>query len=127
VVDRDGSHLRLLVRHGAWPAWSPAGSRIAYRDGCGIQLMTPTGARVTPLSPRVRFLSTPELGACNGLGIRGVPSWSPDGKEIAMSKINSVYVMKADGSDLRLRASGIPGLVNARPVRAAWQARPTSG
>jgi len=127
MVNRNGSHLRLLVRKGAWPAWSPAGSRIAYRDRCGIQLITPTGARVTPLSPRVRFSSTPESGACNGLGIRGIPSWSPDGKEIAVSKTHSVYVMKADGSDLRLRASGIPGLVNDRPVRAAWQARPTSG
>src|SRR4029077_8753301 len=127
MVNRNGSPLRLLVRNGAWPAWSPAGSRIAYRDRCGIQLITPTGARVTPLSPRVRFSSTPESGACNGLGIRGIPSWSPDGKEIAVSKRNSVYVVKADGSDLTLRASGIPGLVNDRPVRAAWQGGPPGG
>jgi Tol biopolymer transport system component len=124
TIRRNATKPTLLVRNAGWPAWSPDGTRIAYRSTCGIELMTPAGKNVTPRSARVT-LSTPNPRECNALGLAGVPSWSPDGRKLAIARGTSVYVMNADGSNLRRVAEGLDPLVDRRPVRPAWQ--PTLG
>ena len=88
IIDADGSHRRLLTRHASWPAWSPDGSVIAYRAPCGVELITPNGADVTPGA----------RSGCGSLRIHGVPQWSPDGRRIAIATPQSVYVMDKDGT-----------------------------
>ena len=54
-------------------------------------------------------------------GLRA-PTWSPDGKQIAFTVGESVYVMKADGADLRMLARGGDDQ-GGTPL--AWQPPPT--
>jgi TolB protein len=88
IIDADGSHRRLLAKHATAPAWSPDGSVIAYRTSCGVRLISPSGADMTPQTHR----------GCGSLGVRGVPHWSPDGRRIAIATRDSVYVMNRDGT-----------------------------
>ena len=102
IIRPDGSDKRLLEEHAIAPAWSPRGSPIAVRIGCGIKLITPAGRDVTPPSPFT----------CNAIGVRGTPSWSPDGKKIAIGGTGAkllrwrsalprgTFVMNADGTEL---------------------------
>jgi Tol biopolymer transport system component len=119
IVDLDGSHRRLLVRHASAPAWSPDGITIAYRARCGgIKLMTPAGRDVT--------LASTELG-CAATAIRGGPVWSPDGRELAVANTLGVFLI-----DLRSPARGAElvtafgaretGLGMFRTARPSWRA-----
>jgi dipeptidyl aminopeptidase/acylaminoacyl peptidase len=68
---------------------SPDGELLAISGNGGI-LVQPVGAE------------SGELLAVAGAGFAGSPSWSPDASEIAFTTEDGVYVMAADGSDLRL-------------------------
>src|SRR5262249_28567266 len=121
VARLDGSHVRLLGRDAASPAWSPLGNVIAYEVRCGIRLVAPTGAEATPAS-----------GArCAHIGVPGQPVYSPDGRKIAINSPGGaarqgIYVIDSDGSHphrlTRFTGSSVLGV-----ARAAWRPVAASG
>jgi Tol biopolymer transport system component len=90
VMNADGSDRRRLAEHVALEDlsgapnldWSPDGTRIAYatmsdaRDKLQIWSGSPDGS-----APVLVFASTSSSG--RGIGLSGVPVWSPDGTRIA--------------------------------------------
>jgi Tol biopolymer transport system component len=105
VMNADGSDAHTLGVDGIRPAWSPDGSEIAFSRDDGIYLVRPDGSGI-------RTLAT-------GAGVYEDPTWSPDGSMIAFSldasptestcpggslchyAQNDVWVMRADGRDVR--------------------------
>ena len=114
VMDSDGTNIRRLTHHlgvDAPASWSPDGKQIAFvseRDGnFEIYVMTPDGANLRNLTQHP--------------SIDTAPSWSPDGRQIVFASNRrrffeefghfsgtDLYVMNADGSDVR-RLTGRPG------------------
>jgi WD40 repeat protein len=95
TINSNGTGGIRLTTHAApdvEPAWSPDGSKIAFRsdrDGSGeIYAMTADGSGVTRLTQHA------------ALDTR--PTWSPDGRRIAFQSgrdgNDEIYVMNADGS-----------------------------
>ncbi len=97
LVDEDGSGDERLVI-GRTPAWSPDGTRIAFRTGDPekpesektISVIDADGTDGHVLATLEGELQNP-----------GAPTWSPDGSMLAFA-INGIYVVNADGTDLRL-------------------------
>jgi len=93
VMRSDGSRPRRLT-HTAYgypddAVWSPDGQRIAYsrsRGYAGIYVVNADGSNDHVLE-----------GAQLGLS----PAWSPDGHQIAFSRSGDIYVIDADGGDVR--------------------------
>jgi Tol biopolymer transport system component len=103
-VGVDGSGRRNLSRNQrneAGFAWSPTGDRIAFTayrsDSCGgLYVMRADGTEQQCLAPADLYVFEP-------------PTWSPDGRWIAFSAYRGSYgiwVVGADGRDLRLVAEG---------------------
>lgn len=114
-MDTDGRNLQLLSDKNATsidPAWSPDNRWIVFMStqsgGKNLHVMDAAGRNVQPL--------TPANGAYDGS-----PAWSPDGTRIAFDSDRyrngyayswGIYVMDADGTDVRLLTAG---------VRPAWR------
>jgi Tol biopolymer transport system component len=104
TVERDGSGTRRLVEAQGFlfrstVAWSPDGSRIAYRWQGPIRIMNADGSGI-------ERLTTCRLPDCDAdAGGDSHPSWSPDGSHIAFSRFNGtheeLWVVGADGSEPR--------------------------
>jgi Tol biopolymer transport system component len=107
VARPDGSHLRAVVADpvpDGGPVWSPDGTRFAFiRYGSPPSLVV-TGLggheRVLLRSPRLvsRSIGRPPLSR-DGSGWPGAPSWSPDGKTIAVASSSGILLI-----DVRTRA-----------------------
>lgn len=101
AIDADGHGLsRLTDAPGddSGARWSPDGATIAFwsdRDGGGIYLMDPNGGNQRRIHADGLHLDTAAV------------AWSPDGGQLAWTGKfeggggSAIYVMKADGSDLR--------------------------
>lgn len=104
VMNPDGSNrTRLTDGHwDSWPAWSPDGSRIAFKrkvnkDGAtDLYVMTADGNNQKLLARAVEFQDT--------------PAWSPDGSKIAFASWrerdqscsscwSSIHIINSDGSN----------------------------
>jgi Tol biopolymer transport system component len=98
VMNRRGARQRLLYDASAsiaqMAAWSPDGSKIAFRDGGNVLVMNADGTGV------------PDIITLSHLGHWTHPSWSPDGSRLAIQGRElggeDIYTIKADGTDLRL-------------------------
>ncbi len=118
VMRPDGSDLHRISRYDGpmacydlEPNWSPDGQRIVFADRCdggeaGLSSMNADGTDRTQL-----------LSIGNALQAAANPAFSPDGQQIAFAGVGSVdgpwsiYVMDADGSDVRKVAA---------PSEAGW-------
>jgi len=94
VVNRDGSHLRVLAALGWKPVWSPDWRHVIYRGGRGLRVAS------FPVHG-ARQLTRPLPGEVDEW-----PAWSRDGKRIAFvrtegSNSASLYVIDADGNGLK--------------------------
>ena len=97
IVRDYGGRITFLLRdrHPREPAWSPAGREIAFADeatdGSGRSLGWRT---ISVLDLETRRVARFRRGDS--------PTWSPDGSRIAFARAGSIYVMKRDGSGVRL-------------------------
>lgn len=102
VMNSDGTQPTNLTQRLCWdsvPTWSPDGDKIAFlassedHKSGGISVINSDGTGMT------------QLTFASGLTSHTLPVWSPDGTEIAFEVYQDaqleVYVMNADGSDLR--------------------------
>jgi hypothetical protein len=127
AVDRDGTGRTTLSRlpdiGGA--IWSPDGSTFAYMLGTEVQCPEASNADecagqydATIMSLRLATNVPQELGPggrCRCVGVGPSLGWSPDGTRLVLvlpplsggpSGDFGLYVMNADGSDLRLLSAG---------------------
>ena len=108
VMNADGSNVVQRTNAGSYnssPAWSPDGTRIAFsslRDG---------QYRIYVMRVNEDWWNPTPLGFDRGGN--GQPAWSPDGTKIAFVSdwrafdfLYDLYVMSADGSDVRLLLGG---------------------
>lgn len=123
VADINGAHARPLTAprlEAAQSAWSPDGSHIAFASNSSraqgaIYVMRANGTGVT----RLAITKWPT----NNFG----PAYAPDGSQIAFSSdrqhpdlcCEDLFVMRANGSQQHLVATGIQGVVDV-----AWGTAP---
>ncbi|HEX9166449.1 MAG TPA: Ig-like domain-containing protein [Gemmatimonadales bacterium] len=103
LVNRDGTGLRNLTGDGPLddaPAWSPDGTRLAYRSFREENLGDIWTIRADGTA---RTILTPKLGSAVVDHHR--PDWSPDGTRIVYAGTGGgdwgIWVMQADGSQKR--------------------------
>jgi Tol biopolymer transport system component len=102
-IGADGSQRRNLTRNQGNDGdftWSPTGDRVAfwsYRAGAsGLYVMRADGTGLQVLTSA-------------DIHVSGTPTWTPDGRRLAFTAYRQEYgiwVVGADGSDLRLLAEG---------------------
>lgn len=107
IMDADGSNVLRRTNAGPnySPAWSPDGKRIAFSSLSGGQF----GIYVMRVDED--WSNVAHLGPDRGW--IAYPAWSPDGSRIAFTSdsraydfLYDLYVMNADGSDVRLVLQG---------------------
>ena len=74
---------------------------------------------------------TPAVNSCGAIGRSAPPMWSPDGTKLAFETKAGVYVVDADGSDLRhvsshsiMSPDATTTWYGALPGRPSWRPVP---
>jgi len=141
IIDVDGKGGTVRLAEGADPAWSPDGTKIVFTSTGGAPLGSAWGIYVMNADGSgIRRLTSPNNFDQCSVGASASdfnPDWSPDGKRILFERdfntddfggfdcgldgygrIPNVYVMNADGTDVRrLRPVGLWDSWDAEP---AW-------
>jgi TolB protein len=101
LIKPDGSDFRLLVdddKHNAFPSWSPDGTRLVFKRGRQIVIMSLTDRTIVPLTDETAY--------------NNFPQWSPKGDAITFTSNRDgnfeVYTIRPDGTQLR-RLTNAPG------------------
>ncbi len=119
VINADGSGRARLPIAGDnlySPVWSPDGQRLAYTSYTGKS----SDLRVARLD------GSGDLNLTGGTGFSFLPAWSPDGRQIAFYGIRGegntyeIYVIDADGSNLRQLTSSSDSPYERNNWRPAW-------
>ena len=132
VADADGRNVHQLSASGGTPAWSPDGTRIAFRrERYSWKGTWKPGVVVHPFFDIYTIRPDgSELVRLTSDGVSLNPEWSPDGRIWfirVMNPLNSdepaqSWVMNADGSNAaQLSAAEL----SSRPPFQAWQVQPT--
>jgi Tol biopolymer transport system component len=100
TINPDGSAQTRPGLPARTVSWSPDGRKVAYSDSAlrnpgPISVANADGSNPTPLTPG------------------GFPTWSPDGKKIALVNEGGLYVINANGTNLRLVTS-LPGALDPK-------------
>lgn len=108
LIKPDGSDFRLIVDdevNNGFPTWSPDGTRLAYKRGTQLVIMTLADKRVVPLT--------------DGKMFDNFPQWSPRGDAIMFTSYRDgdfeLYTIRPDGTGLR-RLTNAPG----NDAHSAW-------
>lgn len=106
VANADGTGARVVTA-GQWPAWSPDGTRLAVVDWDGLT------TQFSPRGDQQLYIVDIGTGARTQLTFGSghdsfLPSWSPDGTQIAYGTIpqEALYVIPASGGTPQLVATG---------------------
>jgi len=94
LVKPDGSDLRIIVDdeiNNGFPSWSPDGTRLVFKRGKDLVVMTVADRKVTPLVADAHY--------------NNFPQWSPRGDEIMFTSDRDgnfeLYTIRPDGTGLR--------------------------
>ncbi len=137
TIGVDGKHPRLVYRlphdrpgGGGNARWSPDGSRILFTDACLFDTCRPAPT-FEPQVLTIRHDGTELHQLTQGPGGALFPAWSPDGQWIVFSRSVShqtaachgqpqheLYVMKANGTDIRRITTSTPN--GCDPIGPDW-------
>jgi TolB protein len=100
VVNADGSGLVRLTNDAAadlHPAWSPSGNTIAFARQSG-ELADPTTGQIVLIDVATRAITVLTGGT--------EPTWSPDGSRLAFAGVGGLFLIGADGTNLKRLTTG---------------------
>jgi TolB protein len=147
VMGADGSNMRLLKRYkkgslkgmiGAWPSWSPDGSKIAFQVCTNCEIGG-SNYEISYVAVKGKYYAPGQVhDVTNSPYSDMFPAWSPDSKKIVFASdrdyINAdtlrfrqdLYVINTDGTHLqRLTTSGNVSIPRWSPIGGyiayAWQ------